>query len=568
MKNLFLIGYLMLVSIIYAQDQQTDAWRDDLDYLVQRIEIMHPNPYAFFPKEEFYKLKEKLYNEILNLSNVDIVLSISELLATLQDGHTQWAFERSDPQWLVQSFHLLPIIQYQFKDGIYVIAGLPQYKELVGLKVKKIGNMSISEVTSKLGKMWSHDNKYGERKFLFYSLGIAEMLKKAGAVKDMNSIEFVLQNAGNEEIKAHIGAVSFMNMAGFLADTWYPQSSNGLVAMNEKAENVLPLWLQNKDKSFWFEYIPEEKIMFLQINSLNFPYGDADDENSFGKLCGQFFEAFDRSAAEKIVIDIRKNTGGNHVELPLLKGILARPHIDKPDRLFLITGRVTFSAAVHLATVLKRYTNITIIGEPASGRPNHYGAGRGFRLPNHPQIEIRCSIDYYQDSEPFDFNIFNAPDILTEMTAAEYRSNIDPAMEAVKNYDMILNLVNTLEKKLEQAYTDAVIPGMKETYHSEKQTLLKSGYNLEKFLTDFYNKFLSDKKKSTDDLIDYLAFAVSEYPESIDLCYSLAVQLESRGRLGGAKTMYNHCLQLNPAHNYAKMKLELMALKENIKSGN
>ena len=562
MKKLILIFCLLLVGIIYAQDQQPDTWRDDLDYLVQRIEIMHPNPYAFFPKEEFYKLKEKLYNKIPNLSDVDIVISISELLATLQDGHTQWAFERSDPQWLEQTFHLLPIIQYPFEDGIYILAGLPQYRELVGSKVTKIGKMPVAEVTSKLGKIWSHDNPYGERKFLYYTLSIAEMLKKVGAIEDMSKIDIVLQNARNEEVKAQIATVSFLSMVRFFAGAWYPQASNGLVTMNEKAENPLPLWLKNTDKSFWFEYVPEEKVMFLQINSLNYPHGNANEEGSFSQLCEQFFEAFDQSTAEKLIIDIRANTGGNHVELPLLKGILVRPHIDKPDKLFLITGRVTFSAAVHLTTILKRYTNITIIGEPASGRPNHYGANRGFRLPNHPQIEILCSIDYYQDSEPFDFNIINAPDIGIKMTAADYRSNVDPAMGAVKDYDQIVNLVKTLALELEQEYTDNGIPGMKKAYYSEKQTLLKSGYNPEKFFTEFYYRFLSKNKKSTADLLDYLAFTVSECPESIDLCYSLAVQLESEGRFDEAKTMYNRCLQLNLAHHYAKMKLDLMGLKE------
>ncbi|MBN1931762.1 MAG: hypothetical protein JW786_09170, partial [Desulfobacterales bacterium] len=502
MKKLIIISYFLLMGVVYAQDQQSDAWRQDLDYLIRRIDIMHPNPYAFFPKEEFYKLKEKLYNEIPNLSDADIVISISELLATLKDGHTQWAFERSDPQWLDQTFHMLPIIQYPFEDGVYILAGIPQYGELVGLKVTKIGKMPIAEVTSKLGKIWSHDNPFGERKFIYYSLSIAEMLKKVGALEDVSKIEIQLQNTRNEEFKAQIPTVSFFSMVRFFAGTWYPQSDDGLVTMNEKAENPLPLWLKNKEKSFWFESVPEEKMMFLQINSLNFPHGKTNEEDSFSQLCELFFEAFDQSTAEKLVIDIRRNTGGNHVELPLLKGILERPNIDKPDKLFLITGRVTFSAAVHLTTILERYTNITIIGEPASGRPNHFGASRGFRLPNHPQIEICCSIDYYQDSEPFDFNIIKAPDILTEMTAAEYQNNIDPAMQAVKDYDKIINLVKTSAQKLEQAYTDYGINGIKETYYSEKQTLIKSDYNLEKLFKEFYYQFLSKNAKSTVDLLD------------------------------------------------------------------
>ena len=163
MKKFTIISILLLMVSVscMGQDQLAEAWRFDLDYLTQRIEIMHPDPYARFDKEAFYRVKEKLHNKIPDLDDVEIVLSISELLSTLEDGHTRWAFEHSDPQWLQKTFHVLPVIQYAFKDGIYIMAGLQQYQSLVGSKVLQIGKMSIAEVTSKLGKLWSHDNESG-----------------------------------------------------------------------------------------------------------------------------------------------------------------------------------------------------------------------------------------------------------------------------------------------------------------------------------------------------------------------------------------------------------------------
>jgi len=565
MKKLTIIGILLFLVVINidAQDRQAEAWQNDLDYLVKRIEIMHPDPYAFFQKEEFSNLKQKLQNEIPDLSDVEIVLSISELLASLKDGHTRWAFERSDPQWLQQTFHVLPVIQYAFKDGIYIIAGLQPYQSLVGSKVIQIGEMPIAEVASKLGQMWSHDNSSGEKKFLYYTLSMAEMLKKAGAAGDVSDVEMVLQNNQNGKVTVSLPSVDFFSMAQFFAASWYPQAGNGLDTINQEAEDPLPLWLRKPGEKFWFEYIPEEKTMFLQINSLVFPHGSGQERSPFGKLCDRFFESFDKSGAEKMVIDIRANTGGNHVELPLLEGIMARPDINKPDRLFLITGRVTFSAAVHLTTILRRYTNITLIGEAPSGRPNHYGANRAFRLPNHPEIEIHCSVDYYQDSQPFNFNIMHAPDIRAEMSAADYRNNIDPAMQAVKNYERIIKQVNRAEQELEQAYTNEGMIGFRKTYSLEKPKIVNHGYNLEKLLSEFYYSFLSENSKSTADLIDYLSFSVSECPESIDLNYLLASQLESDGRLEEAKQKYNRCLDLNPEHHYARMKLELLGMEEN-----
>ena len=221
---------------------------------------------------------------------------------------------------------------------------------------------------------------------------------------------------------------------------------------------------------------------------------------------------------------------------------------------------MTYSAAVHFTSVFSKYTNATLIGEPTPGRPNHYGAQRRFKLPNHPKITIACSIDYYQDSEPFDFNTTHVPDILTKMTSADYRNNIDPVMRAVKNYNRIYQRVQAVALELENAYTSNDFQAMVKRYHSKKQELLDSGYNLEKFFSEFWENQFSNNKKNKAESIDYLTLAVNECPESIDLCYYLAYHLEKQGQLDDAKKFYNFCLKLNPAHHYAKMKLDLLKL--------
>jgi hypothetical protein len=552
-------GIILSAALMFAQNQESAAWQDDLDYLVKRIEIMHPAPYAFFPREEFYKLKEKLHGEIPTLNDADIVISISELLACLQDGHTRMGFENSDFAWLGQNMHLLPVILYPFADGVYILAGLPQYRDLVGLRIEKLGRMPVADAMAKLGRLYSHDNASAQKKSLYYTLGFAEMLKKIAALEDVKNISLSLRNKKNRLLKIDMETVPFTDMARFLG-SWYPQSCPELVAMNQGAKNPLPLWLKNNEKKFWFEHLAGEKMMFLQINSMLFPGGDG--EGSFAHMCTQFFKEFDRAQPEKLVIDIRANNGGDHVEMPLLKGILARPDIDRPDRLFLITGRVTYSAAVHFTTVFKKYTQATIIGEPTAGRPNHYGAYRTFKLPNHPQITIGCSVDYYQDSEPFDFNTTHVPDILTPVTAADYRDNVDPAIRKVLDYDRIRALVQSTALEMGKEYVANGLAGMKKSYLIHRQELTDNGYNLEKFFSDFIDDWFFANKKGMGDYIDLLSFASAECPESIDLCYALAARLEAAGQLAEAVKFYNQCLQLNPACHYARMKLNLLQLRE------
>jgi hypothetical protein len=559
-KALKMIIFILILAVISpAQNQESQLWQQDLEYLVKRIEIMHPNPFSFISRGEFYKLKEKLIREISGMNEADSVISIAELLANLKDGHTRMGFEYSDFQWLNQTFHLLPFIMYPFDDGIYILAGMPEYRELVGSKVLKIGNMPAAEAASKLIGFYGHDNQYGQKRNLYYTLGFAEMLKHIGAVESVDKIALTLKNEKNKEIKTEIQSLPFLSMARFLG-TWYPQADSGLATMNEAAPNPLPLWLKNRQTPFWFEYLPGDRMMVLQINSLNFPHGD--ESGPFGKLCQQFFTALDQSQAEKLVIDIRANDGGNHVELPLLKGIIARPGIDRHDRLFLITGRVTYSAAVHFTTVFSKTTNATLIGEPTAGRPNHYGALRRFKLPNHPQVTIACSIDYYQDSEPYDFNTTHTPDIITPITSFNYRNNIDPALKAVKNYNRICRVVEELSLEMEKAYSENGFEAMNRLYHSKKPVLQNTGYNPEKFFSEFHENRFSKIKKNEGDTLEFLNLAVKECPESNDLNYYLAYFLEQQNRLDEAKKFYGRCLQLNPDCHYAKMKLGLMELNK------
>jgi hypothetical protein len=560
MKIALRVASVVLLSAVFlfAQGQDSRLWQDDLEYLVKRIEIMHPNPYAYFPREEFIKLKDALSERIPRLSEAEIVISLSELLARLEDGHTRMGFEYSDPSWLNRTFHLLPFILYSFDDGFYILAGMPEHKEWVGAKVLRIGNMPAEEAAGKFGALYSHDNRSGEKKNLWFTLGLAEMLKHIGAVEAVDRINLTLQTATNKGEEVSIATVPFTDMARHLG-SWYPQAGSALSTMNETSANPLPLWRKHRQEAFWFEYVPEEKMMFLQINSLSFSWGNG--PGSFGRQCEGFFKAFDQSAPEKLVIDIRANHGGNHVELPLLKGILARPAIDRPDKLFLITGRVTYSAAVHFTTVFRKHTQATTIGEPTAGRPNHYGAIRRFKLPNHPQVTIGCSIDYYQDSEPFDFNTTHTPDIAASMTASDYRNNIDPALARVRDYGRIIARVRALDEELKIAHAAGGLAAVKQAYALKKQELLDTGYNPERFFFEMRDNWFFKSKKSAAEDLDYLVFALGECPESIDLCYLLAERSEAESRADEAQKYYQQCLLLNPACHYAEMKLGLLGLK-------
>ena len=281
----------------------------------------------------------------------------------------------------------------------------------------------------------------------------------------------------------------------------------------------------------------------------------------FNDFCQRMFQTLDEKKAKRLIIDLRLNTGGNHIELPLLKGILARPNIDQPDRLFLIIGRVTVSAAQHLTSEMEWYTNATLFGEGTSSKPNQYGAMRRFNLP-HSGLEISIAVDYYQDAQPFDFRMSSYPDFIIQPSSIDFKNNYDPVLKAIFDFDTYKNLRDEFFTNMSEAYSQGGLDSLKKEYFSVKDQYINKGYNLENLLYEDIDpwlvRFETDKKL----YIEFLRFALDEFPNSININFDLGYWEQSEGNYDIAIKYFKKCLELNPEHHYAKWRLGLIELEK------
>ncbi len=282
-------------------------------------------------------------------------------------------------------------------------------------------------------------------------------------------------------------------------------------------------------------------------------------DEPFNRFCERLFKEIDDKQVGHLIIDLRLNNGGNHIELPLLKGILARPHLDKPDRLFLLTSRITFSASQHLTTLLARYTNVTIIGEPTAGKPNHFGAIRRFKLP-HSGLGICSSVVYHQDGQPQDFTMTTKPDLSALLTSDDYKNRRDPALQAALAYDDLKIFRADFAAKMMAAVKMGGMDSLKQTYKSLKPDVSRLGFSPETLLYKDLDGWMMANAPSKEMYIEYLRFMLEEVPDSVTICFDLGTWLETRDR-EEARKYFRRCLELNPAHKDARMKLALMDLE-------
>ena len=74
-----------------------------------------------------------------------------------------------------------------------------------------------------------------------------------------------------------------------------------------------------------------------------------------------------------MIVDVRLNPGGDNTAYRPLLDVLRSRFVNRPGRLVLLTGRVTFSAAGNFAAEVDARTRARIVGEAAGGSPHNYG---------------------------------------------------------------------------------------------------------------------------------------------------------------------------------------------------
>src|SRR5262245_45695124 len=94
------------------------------------------------------------------------------------------------------------------------------------------------------------------------------------------------------------------------------------------------------EQTYWYRYIPHMRALYCQINTIQ---EKADDP--LPAFLTRAMHTADSAGADKFVLDLRLNAGGNGYYNRAIIRALIRSKYDEPGHLFVITGRRTFSAA-------------------------------------------------------------------------------------------------------------------------------------------------------------------------------------------------------------------------------
>ena len=107
----------------------------------------------------------------------------------------------------------------------------------------------------------------------------------------------------------------------------------------------VPLYLHHPDRFYWHKFVPEEKLLYFQMNAVL----DA-GQTPLAQYIAELLSDMVDKEAEYLVIDLRHNGGGdNRHTLPLVHALIRNQKVNRPGHLFVIAGRRTLSAAMNLS---------------------------------------------------------------------------------------------------------------------------------------------------------------------------------------------------------------------------
>ncbi len=417
------------------------AWREDVRTLATELPRRHKNAFARMTREQWDGAVRRLDGRLPQLKRHEVIVEIMRLAALVRDGHTGLNADFEDRT----GFHRLPIRLYDFSDGLFIIAADSAHKDLVGARVVRVGRASAAAALDSAARIISHEGANWVRWRAPGMLAIPEVTAALRLSDDPSRTTFTVEQNGRERSVV-------VAAAGTAAGGGHgPATPNEFVDMRSVTPGDDPLWLQQPRRAFWFTILPD-KTLYINHRAVQFIDGGVLNEVFFRRA----FAAGDSAGVQRVVIDIRVNGGGNNfLNRFLVKELIRRPNLDRPDRLFVLIGRGVFSAAQNLVNELDFYTAATFVGEPTGNSPNQYGDARQLELPNS-KLRVFVSTLYWQGHVAADEREWFTPEVFVEATSADYRAKRDPVLETALKRGSEPPLSQRLAPDAERGDTTAV----------------------------------------------------------------------------------------------------------------
>jgi hypothetical protein len=274
-----------------------------------------------------------------------------------------------------------------------------QDADLLGAQLVSIDGHTTAELLAALTTVISHENQQWLLVQAAQLLSFPRLLQALGMAHDSGSAAFVFAINGHQVTRTlqAEGAISHL----------LPN---------------LPDFVRSADTVFTSTLLPDGHTVLVQYEKCS-PSPDLDT------FTAHLDDYLAQNHVDRMIIDLRRNTGGDSRVLEPFIQAVARSALNAPGRLYVAIGRQTFSSAVLNAIELRQKTAAQLIGEPTGGSPNSYGEIRLLSFGHHG-LSASYTISYFSVGAPGATTL--SPDIDVPTTSADLLHGVDRVVAALE----------------------------------------------------------------------------------------------------------------------------------------
>ncbi|NND59245.1 MAG: hypothetical protein HKN49_03175 [Gammaproteobacteria bacterium] len=442
------IHLIMLAAILQSpvsagsntlSDQQ---WAGDLRQLSASVKELHFKPFHVISEAEFDAAVAALDAQIPQLSDKDIVIEMARIMALLRDGHSRLHIPRLYPELALQAelghsgtkpphfdslrFRQSPVRFGLFDDGLFVVAATPKHRKLIGRQVVSIDDTPIEKAIEATRHVSFFENDWRAKLMAPDRLALPEVTTN---LEISNNADMVVVTTRDAEGRIQTSQLQTLSRSG-------QAFVSGI--------DISPLWLRKTSHYRWYEVLPDRDAIYVQINEF-----EENPVTPYGDFVAETIAAARDASVSRYVIDLRHNYGGIGAWVtPFVTGLI-NSEFNEHGRLYILTGRTTFSAAQFMLHRFEEYSHALFVGEPSGAKPSHFGDARRITLDNSG-LTLRISTIYWHSWLANDFRDAIRPHITAPLTSSAVFDGYDPVLEAALGYFSPPGLAARMDEQFRQ----------------------------------------------------------------------------------------------------------------------
>lgn len=370
-----------------ALSQRDRDWIEDIEYLRTEYKARHCDPFYLCSEEEFDWRVDRLIAQVGELSDSDVYLEISAIIARMGDPHT---FARPS-----ESFYerLFPASAAYYDSKMYLTACLEGYEYLEPYLLREIvavNGVDIAYINQKLNCMGNYFNTWYNQAIFGAPLYFSPAFFDWVGCDYKEGYTFQILNENQEVESVEIPAV---------AEDVYMEAMGAGVIRHENRDSLVYLKGGN-----WVEFYDGENGGYIYMSLSSLPVSSPSSMQTLAFGVNKQREA--HPECEKLAVDLRRCPGGDASDIV---GFENNIDMLRMEQVYVLTSGYTASAATSVMAFFKHELGAVFVGEPTGQFPSCFhmssSATHPAILPNS-QIEVQVSDDWYT---PKDFREDWAP---------------------------------------------------------------------------------------------------------------------------------------------------------------